>query len=427
MASGLTLADLAANPELRAVLVQHARRGLRIQLVLRGILVLFCAGTVAFVPPTRDAGWCWLVVGCYAAGALAVGAWSRHLGPAPLRLAWVTLFGDLAALIVLSLLAGRSAVSAWTVDVLVNGFFLVPLLAATQLRPLICAAVVVPTDLAYLGAGLATRAANAEPLASVLLRTAALAGLSIGCVALSRVQRSRVLTIGSLVQDRMHLLADLVDLEDRERRRLSEQLHDGALQYILGARMDLDDLRGGADPAAVERIDHALTRSAALLRVTVGELYPAVLERAGLPEALRQAAASAAARAGITVSVEDSGWPAGARTSSDAVVYAAARELVTNVVKHADASTVRVAVGLTDGAIRLTVADDGSGIPDGELDRKLRAGHIGLASHRARIAAAGGELSVAPGPDGGTVATVTAPATPRPPGDAVSPPAGPVR
>ena len=159
----------------------------------------------------------------------------------------------------------------------------------------------------------------------------------------------------------------------------------------------------------MERIDDALGRTAALLRGTVGELFPAVLEQAGLPDALRQIAGAAAARGGFTVTVDDAAWPAGTQTAADRVLFTAARELITNVVKHAGAQHVAVTVRRTPSWASVAVRDDGVGIASGERERKLRDGHIGLASHRARVEAAGGELAFAPGPAGGTVATVTVP------------------
>jgi two-component system NarL family sensor kinase len=59
-------------------------------------------------------------------------------------MAWLTQFVDLAALTALTPLAGVAAQQSWTADVLKNGFLLLPVLAATQLRPRVCAAVVVP-------------------------------------------------------------------------------------------------------------------------------------------------------------------------------------------------------------------------------------------------------------------------------------------
>ena len=131
---------------------------------------------------------------------------------------WLALFIDLAALAALTLLAGASARQSWTADVLVNGFFLVPVSAATQLRPGVCAAVAAPTIAVYLVSSVLTKSANAEPWESILLRTLVLIGLGCGCVALSWVQRSRVRTIGALLRDRTSLLNELIGTEDRERR-----------------------------------------------------------------------------------------------------------------------------------------------------------------------------------------------------------------
>ena len=132
----------------------------------------------------------------------------------------------------------------------------------------------VPTVGVYLLSSVSTREANDEPWSSLLLRVLVLIGVSLGSIALSRIQRSRVMEIATLAIARAGLLAELTDVEERERRQLSEALHDGALQYVLAARMDLEDVRDG-DPEAVERVDHALTTSAGLLRRTVSELHPA--------------------------------------------------------------------------------------------------------------------------------------------------------
>ena len=161
---------------------------------------------------------------------------------------WLALLVDLAALGTLTVLAGASARESWTADVLVNGFLLVPVLAATQLGPRIGAAILAPTVGVYLAVSIATRAANAEPWSSVALRTAVLLGVSLGCVALSWIQRARVLTIGHLLDDRTALVGQLMSTEERERRALAEQLHDGALQYLLGARHDLEDARSVPTP-----------------------------------------------------------------------------------------------------------------------------------------------------------------------------------
>ena len=400
------------GPDVAAVLVEHARRGVRLQVAVRAVLVVFVAATVLVVPPAHDVATCAAVAVLYALAALGIAVWTRDGGPLAVRWAWVALFLDLAVLASLTLLTGVETPQSWTSDVLTTGFLLVPVLAAAQLRPLVCAAVVVPAVAVYLLAGIATRTANEEPWTSLLLRTLVMAGVAGGCVALSFIQRSRVSTIGRLVRARTDLLAELTALERRERRALSEQLHDGALQYVLAARQDLDDARDTGAPEAFDRLEQALVESSRLLRTTVAELHPAVLERAGLPAALRDAVRTTAARAGLTADLDVDGWPAELRTPVDGLLYRTARELLGNVAKHARAGRLVVTLALVGDTARLTVADDGVGVggPDGvDLGHRLGEGHIGLASHALRVEAAGGTLTVAPGTTAGTLATVELP------------------
>ena len=221
---------------------------------------------------------------------------------------------------------------------LLGGFFLLPVLAATQLRWGVCASVVVPTVAFYGIEAIATQQANSEPWASIILRILVIAGVGAAAIGLTRIQRARVLAIEGLVADRTHLLTELMTVTDSERRTLAENLHDGALQYILAARMDLEDARELADPTAFDRLDQALTQSSRLLRSTVSELHPAVLEQSGLAAAVSQLASTAAERAGLELTLDTDGWPATARTPVDPLLFGTARELLANVVRHAAAT-----------------------------------------------------------------------------------------
>jgi two-component system NarL family sensor kinase len=393
-----------------AVAVEHARRGVRLQVALRWVLVAFVALTVVSVPPAHSVATCRVIAACYAVFALAVAVAVRRGGDRAVRLGWIALLGDLVVLAVLTLLTGVATPQSWTSDVVTTGFLLLPVLAATQLRPRVCAAVVIPTVVVYLIAGIATMAANQEPWSSLLLRTVIAGGVAAGCIGLSLIQRSRVAQIGRLVQTRGELLGELGDLEQRERSSLSEHLHDGALQYVLAARMDLEEARDSGDPEAFDRLDRALTETSRLLRSTVAELHPAVLAKAGLPAAVRELAATAGARGGFTAEGRADGWPADLRTTADPLLHRTARELLANVAEHAHARTAHVTLSFADGCARMVVADDGTGIGPDAADPG--GGHIGLASHAVRIEAAGGRLRIGPGPDSGTVVAVDVPADP---------------
>ncbi|MET0695460.1 MAG: ATP-binding protein [Propionibacteriaceae bacterium] len=399
----------AGTPELEATLVEHAYRGARVQSILRAVLVAFVALTVISMPPAFDATGCYVIVACYAAWSVAVGVLIHRRGL--IRFVWLSLFVDVAFLATLAIVADNSAAESWTADVLVNGFFLIPLLAATQLRAWVCAAVALPTVGVYLLTSIVTKESNTDPWSAIVLSTLLLAGLAVGAVLLSRVQRSRVATISDLVAERSSLLTELLGVEDRERRNLAETLHDGALQYVLAARMDLEDAQDSRQPESFDRVDHALTQSAQLLRSTLTQLHPDVLEQAGLLTALHDLARTTRSRTRLRVEVDARGWGEEVRTSADALLLRTAQELVTNVVKHAEAATVRIELGWQGSDAVLTVSDDGRGIAEGQLEQRLREGHIGLASRRIRLEAAGGRFDVRAADPTGTVVEVRAPAT----------------
>jgi two-component system, NarL family, sensor kinase len=403
----MSVEDVREDPSLYAVLLDHGLRGVRVQLLLRAALAVFVVVTVVVVPSAVHRAGCYVVAGLYAAWVIVLAQLWRRGGERAVRLIWLALFIDALVLGVLSILSGPKAQS-WTSDILVNGFFFIPMLAGAQLRPAIAAAVTGPTVLVYLASVLAAQSANGEPTSSIILRTAVLAALSAGCVLLSAVQRSRVLTIAGLGADRTRLVTELADVESRARADLAEELHDGVLQYVLAARQDLEDARARRDSGSFDRIDFALTESTGLLRAKVSQLHPAVLDQAGLLRALNDLVRATGERGDLSVELDADGWDETWRTDVDELVYSAAREFLTNVTKHAGARTVRVALQRQDGRVRLTVADDGSGIADGIVEQRLAEGHLGVASQRVRVQAAGGRFSLRRG-EPGTIAEVELP------------------
>jgi two-component system NarL family sensor kinase len=415
-AGHLGFGEFADEPRIHDILIDHAIRGIRVQVVLRLFLSLFVLLAVSLDPPAHAAAFSVVTAVLYAVwcigGAVVV---VRH--PATMaRYAWVALPVDLLLLTALAVVASQSDEISWTTDVLISGFVLVPMIAAIALQPTVCAVVVVATALVYAVSSALARSSNGEPWSVVVLRILVVTALAVGAILLSRLQRSRVTTIGSLAAERARLLDATMEIEERERRDLADNLHDGALQYVLAARQELATLRDSADPVTLDRVDGALRDAAQLLRSTLSELHPAVLEQAGLSVALTDLASSFGSRAGApTVSVDTAGWPPELRTSVDPLIFATARELLTNVAKHAAAESVEVTAEFDAGRARLVVVDDGVGLPADvdveELMRQRQAkGHIGLASRRVRIEGAGGTMSLSDHPNGGTVAIVEVPA-----------------
>ena len=375
-----------------------------LQFALRIVIVVFAAGTLVGEPANRRLWICVailalyvVIVGFWSAWALRVG--SRAATAGRTRVTLLVLTADVAVLSVLSVLTGLSVLAGttspdvWTSSVLEIGLFLIPLVAAAQLDPTVSAAMAIPTVAAFFVTSAVTKTAYKEPWPSILLTTLVIAAVAGASVAVSVLQRARVERIADLVRQRTQLLQDLLDLEKRERQAISERLHDGALQYVLVARQDIEYVRDGSGEA-VERIDEALVECSGLLRDVVRELHPEVLARAGLKAAIETLASGVSARSGLDVDVDARTWPDGMRTEADHVLYGAAREALTNVMKHAQAKNVWVELEQSGGQATLRIADDGVGISQSKLAGSLEGGHIGMASTRTKVLAADGQFDV---------------------------------
>ncbi|MEP6648990.1 MAG: hypothetical protein ABJA74_03640, partial [Lapillicoccus sp.] len=117
------------------VLATHAARGARLQAGLRLGVVAFVWGCLLLEPPTDHVGWCFAVAVVYPVVWALIMAWTGRHRASGADLTWLPLVLDIAVLGSITVLAGLSAQDSWTAYVVVNGFFLLPVLAATQLRP----------------------------------------------------------------------------------------------------------------------------------------------------------------------------------------------------------------------------------------------------------------------------------------------------
>ncbi|WP_433167569.1 sensor histidine kinase [Kribbella sp. CA-247076] len=383
-------------------------QGARIQALLRLLLAAFLVAVLVAQPPAEHLVLCWVIVGCYAVWSVTSAVILRFGGPGLLPYTWLALAVDVIALTALTLVADTSADTTWTPYTLLNGLFVVPLLAATQLSPLVCALATAPAVAAYLVSGLLMRPVDDEPVSYVVLRALLLAVVGLACVLLTALQRSRVLTIARLLQERNHLLEEMVQIEQREQQNLAESLHDGPLQYVLAARQEVEPALAG-DAECLERMEFALAETTRLLRATMSQLHPAALESAGLLPVLKDVADATKSRGRFSIDVVTQDWDESTRTSVDELLLLTVRELLTNVVKHAAARKVVVQLARTDAVARLRVIDDGKGLGGVDLEARLRGGHLGLASRRIRVEAAGGWMRLRDAEPHGTVAEVEIP------------------
>jgi two-component system, NarL family, sensor kinase len=201
------------------------------------------------------------------------------------------------------------------------------------------------------------------------------------------------------------LAADALEAEASERRRISESLHDGALQTLLSASQDLAQVHQG-NPGSLQRAAVAVNQATKQLRQAVSDLHPVSLEHGGLALALPAVAHTSAREGGFNVRVRVAMQATGAH---DHLVLSAARELLRNAAKHAQAQEVTVSLMRCGSNVVLEVSDDGKGICPQDQQAAVGEGHIGLACIRERVVANGGELAVNTGDGRGTTVEVTLP------------------
>ncbi|QLL10467.1 sensor histidine kinase [Mycobacterium vicinigordonae] len=222
--------------------------------------------------------------------------------------------------------------------------------------------------------------------------------LCVAALVMVRIEERHVRSVAGLCTLREELLAQTMTASEELQRQISEAIHDGPLQDVLVARQELVEL--SLDDPDDERVSRALSglhSASERLRQATFELHPAVLEQVGLGAAVEQLAGFTAKRSGIEVST-DIDYPV--RNEIDPIVFAAARELLSNVVRHSGAVHASVSLRVADGVCVLEVSDDGVGVSGDTMARRLGEGHIGLASHRARVDAAGGTFVFLDAPPG---------------------------
>lgn len=307
---------------------------------------------------------------------------------------------DLVLLAVAVYASGGAGSELWV------GLLLVPLGAAHRLPPAATAGWAAAGVVAYLAAAALEPGLGASEDAQLALGRALL--LTFGgavAVVVSIALDRRGEEVGELAASRGRLVAQALDADAGHRRRLSEVLHDEALQNLLAVRQELEELRD-ADPATVRRAQAALDPAVEVLREAIFDLHPPVLEHVGLAAALEGLAAQQARLGGFKVEVSVAPEAPGV---DDQLVLALARELLGNVVRHAGARRVSARVAVVDQALLLEVVDDGRGFDGERRAAAIREGRIGLAASGERVEALGGRLEIASTPGEGTRARVSIP------------------
>lgn len=215
---------------------------------------------------------------------------------------------------------------------------------------------------------------------------------------------------------RTEVLSQVIEAQEAERARVSRDLHDEIGQsltsVLLGLRLVEESLARTAPD-----IEDCRRRTAEVRELVAGALHqartlafdlrPTVLDDLGLMAALRRLIAEVGARGAPTVDLAVHGLDDDTRLAPEVetVVYRVVQEALTNVVRHAAASSASVVVARDGGSLRTVVEDDGHGFDLGTTRRPS----LGLGGMTERAELVGGSLTIDTGDARGTTVRLEVP------------------
>jgi len=210
-------------------------------------------------------------------------------------------------------------------------------------------------------------------------------------------------------------------LLEAEQTRISREVHDQLGQALTGAKMDLAlierRLRGLADqPTVAEALETVrgltvlMDETIQVARAIARRLRPSLLDDLGLAAAIEWMARDVAGRAGLGVNFTSDDSLGRLPDAIGTGAYRIAQEAVTNIVRHAQASTVTIALQPEADGLRLTITDDGIGLSAADPPQTS----LGMLGMRERAEELGGAIDWEPGASGGTRLSAWLPLTQGP-------------
>jgi signal transduction histidine kinase len=227
---------------------------------------------------------------------------------------------------------------------------------------------------------------------------AAQAGLVLRNVRLTAELQRRLDEISRRAQELRESRRRIVAMQDRERRRLERDIHDGAQQHLVALAVNLKLAKvlvaRDAERAeeSIEGLERAIRETLDALRDLARGIYPPLLEAEGLGAALR----AQVERSAVPVMVESDGLPR-FPLDVEAAAYFCVLEALQNVAKYAEATRAVVRLEESRGDLLFSVADDGKG-----FDPLATPPGSGLRNMADRLSSLDGEVEVRSAPDQGT-------------------------
>jgi signal transduction histidine kinase len=250
-------------------------------------------------------------------------------------------------------------------------------------------------------------------LAVYLVVVKAITGLRKLQMELEERVRQRTNALISEIQERARLEKEILEVSEREQRRIGHDLHDGLCQHwtatamageVLSEKLAAKSLPEATDAQEIVKL---VQNGITLTRNVAHGIAPPEMESEGLVTALRELAANISKMFKITCTFECESSPPIQDATVATHLYRIAQEAINNAIRHGQPKQIVMSLSNRKERVALTIEDDGSGLPD---DWQTNQG-LGTRIMAHRAAMIGGTFSIEPNPTGGTFVKCSIPAS----------------
>ncbi|GJL50140.1 MAG: hypothetical protein NPIRA01_13670 [Nitrospirales bacterium] len=213
-------------------------------------------------------------------------------------------------------------------------------------------------------------------------------------------------------QDKLRsTLLELSLVQDRERKKIANDLHDFLAQLLVTCKLKLNQIDQKTMPPQpshmLKNVEEIIDQSLLYTRTLISELYPTSLQHLGLFQTLRWLAKDMQ-RFGLIVSIPEDIPSVQISEHKRIMIYKSVREVLFNVLKHAEVNEASIHwICESECKFLIRITDAGKGFDPHNMDREQEPGHLGLFFYQEQIKSLQGQLDVLSAPDSGTTVTIT--------------------
>ena len=218
------------------------------------------------------------------------------------------------------------------------------------------------------------------------------------------------------MQEQLRLLSrQLLSAQEEERKKISRELHDVIAQTLASVNVQLATLKNKASlntrglERSIDRTQRLVVHSVNIIHQFARELRPTVLDDLGLIPALHSLLKDFRKQTGIRIRLSAFAGIKHVNSEKRTVLYRVAQEAFTNIARHAQASQAEMKLQRLDGAVCMTIKDNGKGFQAEHLLHSTKRKRLGLLGMRERLEMVGGKFTISSTPGRGTTVLAEVP------------------